>query len=103
MEILRFGRLMDLKLVMYKIEIYINGMKFKSIDAEKPMKNLDQAKSIAQDFLRNKFQLQKYERTAISVSFFRADDGNNIAKIKIKSKELSRDIILEGLLKDGLV
>lgn len=86
---------------MYKIDIHINGELFKSIDTDEKIKSLDSAKSIAHRFMDKNFK--GYIITDVSISFFQGNDGSNRTKIKIKSKELSRDIILDGILKDGLI
>jgi len=86
---------------MNKIEIYINGVLFKSIDSVSKIKDLYDARSVAQKFMNEKFK--GYSIKEVGVSFFDADNGNNVSRIKVKSKELSRDIILEGLLKDGII
>lgn len=86
---------------MNKIDIYINGERFKRIDSDGKILSLESAKSVAYKFMNEKFK--GYTANDISISFFQGNDGSNSTRIKIKSKELSRDIILEGLLKDGLI
>ncbi len=86
---------------MYKIDIYINGGLFKSIDTVEKITNLSSAKYVAHDFMRDNFK--GYVVNEVSISFFECDDGTNRTKIKIKSKDLSRDIILSAILKNGVI
>jgi len=88
-----------------KIIIYINGEPFSSYDCIS-IDNLDDAKNAAYKFMNDKFGhiIKKKNRgffdSEVKVSFFNADDGSRTVKIKIFSKELTREIILSGLLKD---
>jgi hypothetical protein len=76
-------------------------MSYKIIDTDGKIISLEVAKSIAHKFMTKNFN--GYKDSDISISFFKGDNGYNKTKIKIKSKELSRDIILEGMLKDGSI
>ena len=90
---------------MNKIIIYINGEPFSSYDCINVC-DLDGAKNIAYSFMNDKFGHIIKERkrglndNEVKVSFFDGDDGTKTVKIKIFSKELTREVILSGLLKD---